>query len=229
MPRIVSRTIAAMSTYPAVVTSPAMCTWPVVISVSTATRLRGSCSSIASRMASLIWSAILSGWPSVTDSDVKRRRDTRFSLDRQADRSDPSGQRYRRTPTVGVSALGGARPAEGDSGPDAGRDGVLAPARDLRGGAIGGEHDRCVVGPAERLPGRDVVDHEQVAALAGQLGAAVGEDVGVGVTGLGGEADDQLAGRALGDQFGEDVGIAHQRHRARLGGGALLQLRGRDA
>ena len=57
-----------------------MCTWPVVIIVSTATRLRGSCASIASRIASLIWSAILSGWPSVTDSEVKRRRGTRFSL-----------------------------------------------------------------------------------------------------------------------------------------------------
>src|SRR5919112_737366 len=76
----VSRTIVAMSTYPAVVTSPAMCTWPVVIIVSTATRLRGSCASMASRIESLIWSAILSGWPSVTDSDVKRRRDTRYSL-----------------------------------------------------------------------------------------------------------------------------------------------------
>src|SRR5437764_1661320 len=53
-----------------------MCTCPVVIIVSTATRLRGSCASIESRTASLIWSAILSGWPSVTDSDVKRRRAT---------------------------------------------------------------------------------------------------------------------------------------------------------
>src|SRR3954453_14472240 len=78
----VSRTIEAMSTDPAVVTSPAMCTWPVVIMVSTATRLRGSCASIASRMESLIWSAILSGWPSVTDSEVKRRRGTRYSLGR---------------------------------------------------------------------------------------------------------------------------------------------------
>src|SRR3954453_6441361 len=199
-----------------------MWTWPVVISVSTATRLRGSCSSIASRMASLIWSAILSGWPSVTDSDVKRRRDTRFSLDRQADRSDPSGQRYRRTPTVGVSALGGARPAEGDSGPEAGRDGVLAPARDPRGGAIGGQHDRFVVGPAERLPGRDVVDHEQVAALAGQLGAAVGEDVGVRVTGLGGETADQLTWAPFRQELGQHGGVAPQRHRTRLAGGALL-------
>ena len=39
MPRMVSRTIAGMSAYAVVVTSPATCTWPVVISVSTATRL----------------------------------------------------------------------------------------------------------------------------------------------------------------------------------------------
>src|SRR4051812_43915652 len=43
--------------------------------VSTATRLVGSSLSIASRIASLIWSAILSGCPSVTDSEVNRRRD----------------------------------------------------------------------------------------------------------------------------------------------------------
>src|SRR3954447_15432418 len=54
--------------------------------VSTATRLRGSCASIASRIESLIWSAILSGWPSVTDSEVKRRRGTRYSLRSAAER-----------------------------------------------------------------------------------------------------------------------------------------------
>src|SRR5215213_4118250 len=44
-----------------------------MISVSTATRLRRSAASRASRIESLIWSAILSGWPSVTDSEVNRR------------------------------------------------------------------------------------------------------------------------------------------------------------
>src|SRR3954463_1798194 len=53
------------------------------MSVSTATRLRGYCVSLASRIESLIWSAILSGWPSVTDSEVKRRRGTRYSLKRR--------------------------------------------------------------------------------------------------------------------------------------------------
>src|ERR687889_144470 len=151
-----------------------MCTCPVVISVSTATRLRGSCASIASRMESLIWSAILSGWPSVTDSDVKRRRDTRYSLG---------------SVTVGWTPGGGRLV------------GCTLPA------CAGG-----VVGAAEHPAGRDVVDHEQVAALAGELRPGVGEDVGLVVPRLGGEADDQLTGGALGDQLGEDVGVAHQRH-----------------
>src|SRR5919112_3450482 len=127
MPSTVFRTMSAMSTYPAVVTSPAMCTWPVVIMVSTATRLRGSCASIASRMESLIWSAILSGWPSVTDSDVKRRRDTRYSLGSVTVGWTPgvsvsSGARYRRGPEAGL----GAGPPGGDGVPDAGGHGVLA-------------------------------------------------------------------------------------------------------
>ena len=45
----------------------------MVTSVSTATRLRGSAASMASRMESLIASQILSGCPSVTDSLVKSR------------------------------------------------------------------------------------------------------------------------------------------------------------
>ena len=61
-----------MSTYALVEISPATTTRPVVSSVSQATRPWGSSSKMASRMASEIWSAILSGWPSVTDSEVKR-------------------------------------------------------------------------------------------------------------------------------------------------------------
>ena len=50
--------------------SPATTTSPVVISVSHATRPFASSASTASSTASEIWSAILSGCPSVTDSDV---------------------------------------------------------------------------------------------------------------------------------------------------------------
>src|ERR1700751_2073235 len=60
-----------MSTYVSVVISPATTTSPVVISVSQATRPFGSSPRTASSTESEIWSAILSGWPSVTDSDVK--------------------------------------------------------------------------------------------------------------------------------------------------------------
>ena len=56
---------------PLVVISPATMARPVVTSVSQATRLCGSSASMASRIESEIWSAILSGWPSVTDSEVK--------------------------------------------------------------------------------------------------------------------------------------------------------------
>src|SRR5919112_4950948 len=73
MPRMVSRTICGISTYASVVTSPATWTRPVVAIVSTATRDSGSAASSASRIASLIWSQILSGWPSVTDSEVNSR------------------------------------------------------------------------------------------------------------------------------------------------------------
>ncbi len=71
--RTTSRTICGISTYASVVTSPATCTRPVVTIVSTATRDVGSCARSASRIASEIWSQTLSGCPSVTDSDVKRR------------------------------------------------------------------------------------------------------------------------------------------------------------
>src|SRR3712207_549569 len=66
------RTSRGMSTYVCVVISPATTTRPVVISVSHATRPSGSSARTASRTLSEIWSAILSGCPSVTDSDVKR-------------------------------------------------------------------------------------------------------------------------------------------------------------
>src|ERR1700722_16941325 len=57
-----------------------MTTRPVAVRVSAATRLYGSCSRQASRMASETWSAILSGWPSVTDSEVKRKRSLNVRL-----------------------------------------------------------------------------------------------------------------------------------------------------
>src|SRR5438045_2675249 len=68
----VSRTIFGTSTYVVVEISPETTTRPVLTSVSHATRPFGSSLITASSTPSEIWSAILSGWPSVTDSEVNR-------------------------------------------------------------------------------------------------------------------------------------------------------------
>src|SRR5580693_1626235 len=68
---ITERTSLGTSTYVLVVISPDTTQMPVVTRTSHATRPVGSAESTSSRTASEIWSAILSGWPSVTDSDVK--------------------------------------------------------------------------------------------------------------------------------------------------------------
>src|SRR5207248_2129893 len=70
--QMVLRTMRGMSAYPEVVTSPATIARPVLTSVSTATRPCLSWAMIASTTPSEIWSAILSGCPSVTDSEVNR-------------------------------------------------------------------------------------------------------------------------------------------------------------
>src|SRR4051812_9534751 len=61
-----------MSTYVSVEISPETTTSPVLTSVSQATRPVGSSRITASRTPSEIWSATLSGCPSVTDSEVNR-------------------------------------------------------------------------------------------------------------------------------------------------------------
>src|SRR4029079_15881378 len=74
MRAIVDRTTSGRWTYAFVVISPAMTARPVVTSVSQVTREAGSSASRLSRTASEMASATLSGWPSATDSDVKRQR-----------------------------------------------------------------------------------------------------------------------------------------------------------
>src|SRR6266851_3697677 len=61
-----------MSSSACVVTSPMTTHRPFVIAVSQATRAWASCASMPSSTASETWSHTLSGWPSVTDSDVSR-------------------------------------------------------------------------------------------------------------------------------------------------------------
>ena len=64
-------TSCSMSTHALVEISPPTRTIPVLQKVSQATRAWVSCCRIASSTASEIWSAILSGCPSETDSEVK--------------------------------------------------------------------------------------------------------------------------------------------------------------
>src|SRR5438477_12796417 len=64
--------VRCMSSSAWVVTSPMTTHRPLVMAVSHATRAWGSCASIPSSTASETWSQILSGCPSVTDSDVRR-------------------------------------------------------------------------------------------------------------------------------------------------------------
>src|SRR2546422_5091104 len=74
MSRTTFRTRCGTSTYAWVVISPATRITPVVVAVSQATRELGSWRRHSSSMPSDTWSQSLSGWPSVTDSLVKRTR-----------------------------------------------------------------------------------------------------------------------------------------------------------
>src|SRR5439155_18245052 len=74
MRRTVCRTTACTSQYTSVVISPSTKTRPVVVATSMAARAPGSRAMTSSRTASATASHSMSGCPSVTDSDVKRRR-----------------------------------------------------------------------------------------------------------------------------------------------------------
>src|SRR3954463_9194295 len=80
MRRIVFRAMCWKSIFALVVISPARTTRLSFTSVSAATRDVLSCFRIASSTASEIWSATLSGWPSDTDSEVKRKSFMRAGL-----------------------------------------------------------------------------------------------------------------------------------------------------
>src|SRR5882762_4792052 len=99
--------------------------------VSTATRLPGSSLIIESRMASLIWSAILSGWPSVTDSEVKRRRATSALPSLWVTAVSLSWT------AVSLAATYSFVQPRGDQVPHHVGQGILGPARDRRDGPVG--------------------------------------------------------------------------------------------
>src|SRR6186997_9186 len=87
MSRTVSRTISGTLRWTWVEISPETTAMPVLTRVSQATRPPGSSPMIASRTPSEIWSATLSGWPSVTDSEVKRYSPSARGLEVMAGKS----------------------------------------------------------------------------------------------------------------------------------------------
>src|ERR1044072_1610369 len=94
-----------MSTYVVVEISPETTTRPVFTSVSHATRPVGSSRSTASRTPSEIWSAILSGWPSVTDSEVNRYSLSLWLMRRESVASRPAAAPAVRLPALALLAL----------------------------------------------------------------------------------------------------------------------------
>src|ERR671919_2381956 len=81
MSRTVSRTTLGTSQYAVVDSSPRTKTRPVVAATSIATRASRSRDSTSSRIASATASQSLSGWPSVTDSEVKGTDRWAFTTD----------------------------------------------------------------------------------------------------------------------------------------------------
>src|SRR5213078_1954948 len=163
---------------------------PVVTSVSQATRACESSSRMASSTASEIWSAILSGCPSVTDSEV--------NVCSVMVAASLAGRPPRALATPRLVAESGRHLVGHRLGHRRlGGEGHVAPAP-----VAGQERDRVgVVLEADALGG-DVVGHDQVEVLGPQLLLGVGQQ-GVG---LGCEADQDLAGALAPAELGEDVG-----------------------
>src|SRR6266478_5491228 len=117
MSRIVSRTrrsTMAGVRSASVVISPATTTRSVVTSVSQATRLVGSAARQWSRIASLIWSATLSGWPMETDSLVNRYR-SEFTIESLAKEESYLHHLHCRTQIIRIK-VPGWQPEEERSG-----------------------------------------------------------------------------------------------------------------
>src|SRR5215211_952777 len=197
MSTILRRTTCGISTYELVVTSPATTTSPVVTRHSTATRLCGSSAISSSSTESLIWSAILSGCPSVTDSDVKYLRVivvlTWLTL-----------TPLPRAPNLPTRSLcqGGV--------PNVMRERVLAPGQ-RPADAIGRHQCYLAVRLTEDPARADLVEDEQIAALPLQFCPAQIDQTVLGIRCFRGKAHQQLPLiGACGCQAGEDVGALHQ-------------------
>src|SRR4051794_31924460 len=194
---------------------------PVVTSVSQATRPLGSSSKMASRTASEIWSASLSGCPSVTDSEVNRYRCAMIAgVYRPPPHATP-GHRIPDSRTAG-RPLGTGGEELGDAVEDRAGQLGLGPGPERLVVAGRRQDHRVVRLAAEPGPGAaHLVDHDEVEALRLELASPGGLEA----LGLGGEPDEHRVTLAFA-QLLEDVPGWDQLERGRAG--VLLQLLLRD-
>src|SRR5947209_8158532 len=190
-------------------------TRPVVTIASHATRASGSFARMASRMASEIWSASLSGWPSVTDSDVNSEGTALVSFEspapartRPAARSQAPGfssgaQMLTERQVVDAGVPEQLRPAAaeqvGGRGPRGLHDGLdVVAAHDPRRGRCGdrAEHDRPRTLAQALVVAEHLVVEGELERARYQLGDAVR---GRFVLTAGHEADGEHLLRSIGD------------------------------
>src|SRR5512132_983185 len=194
----VRRTTAGISMYSDVEISPATMTSPVVTNVSHATRHSGSTARMASRTASEIRSASLSGCPSVTDSDENRYA-WLIAGEHSSDPRRPSHVVRDRSGRVTTArALDGEQ--LGEAVANRGRELGLGPLAHADVLAVGGQDRGAIrIRTEPRAFTPYLVRHQELHALAPQLLAPGRLDV----FGLGREAhEDGVPGRA---ELGEDV------------------------
>ena len=247
-----ARTVLVMSanaSFAVVVTSPTTCTWPVVTSVSTATRDLGSSREqrvehrVADGVTDLVGVPLghrLTGKQptfahgSILSLSLSRKLVSQIISCHVALLLHPSVRpRSRATLTRRRMRAFGSPAAVVQEGHDrvhdtAGHQSLRTVLqRDL--GAVGRQQPSVVVVHLERPVLADGVDDEQIAALALQFGAGVEQHVAVRVAGLGGEPDDgphvgQLTVRARPHRAGEHVVGAGELDRRRRGFGVAAFL-----
>src|SRR5687768_17401498 len=214
-----SRTTRGISTYDSVVTSPATTTRPVVTRHSTATRLSGSCRSSSSSTESLIWSAILSGCPSVTDSEVNSL--PAMGCHPFLSSCAPTALHGRAGPTVPRKLPAGA--LRECFVPNLMRKRVFA-SGEWPGCTLRGQQSDLTVRSAKDQIVADLVENQQVAAFTRQLGTAQVEQCLSGTRSLRCKADQDLTGVGpRRHETGEYVGGLHQPQR-KIAVGRLLDL-----
>ena len=182
----------------------------------------GSSASSASRMASLIWSQILSGWPAVTDSEVNRRRgfaEVTVLLYLGSCRAHWRQDMECHTVAVGAAASAGGQPLRNEM-----HDGVGHLTLAAAGSARGWHRRRARIStwlvswPKTRSlpesPGPTSLTTRRSQPLRSSFACAYVRASASVVACFGGKTDNELLlvlGGPVGHHLGQDVGVADQR------------------